>query len=96
MKNIQIAETNEYSSLKLWTLIKNVIKSIHKFRYNIFFTFLMDRGRAPNGIGHLMILSDLNFEWKVFDENGSVEIPNFYWGMYGHVVNILDTVAGGE
>ena len=23
---------------------------------NILFTFLMDRGRAPNGIGHLMIL----------------------------------------
>ena len=29
---------------------------VHKFRYNILFTFLMDRGRAPNGIGHLMIL----------------------------------------
>ena len=28
---------------------------VHKFRYNILFTFLMDRGRAPNGIGHLMI-----------------------------------------
>ena len=27
-----------------------------KFPYNILFTFLMDRGRAPNGIGHLMIL----------------------------------------
>ena len=42
--------------LKLQILIKNVIKSIHKFRYNILLTFLMDRGRAPNSIGHLMIL----------------------------------------
>ena len=29
---------------------------VHKFRYNILFTFLMDWGRAPNGIGHLMTL----------------------------------------
>ena len=29
---------------------------MHKFRYNILFTSLMSRGRAPNGIGHLMIL----------------------------------------
>ena len=43
-----------------------------------------------------IFLSDLNCKWKVFDENGSVEIPNFYWGIYGQVVNILDTVAGGE
>ena len=42
--------------LNLWTLIKNIIESTHKFPYNILFTFLMDRGRAPNGIGHLMIL----------------------------------------
>ena len=41
--------------MKLWTLIKN-IESTHKFIYNILFTFLMDHGRAPNGIGHLMIL----------------------------------------
>ena len=44
--------------LKLWTLIKNIIESTHKFSYNILFTFLMDRVRAPNGIGHLMILSN--------------------------------------
>ena len=31
-------------------------ESTHKFPYNILFTFLMDRGRAPNGIGHLMTL----------------------------------------
>ena len=48
---------NELSILKLWTLIKNVIESIHKFRYNILFIFLMDRGHAPNGIGHL---NDIN------------------------------------
>ena len=29
---------------------------MHKFGYNILFTFLMGRGRAPNGIGHLMLL----------------------------------------
>ena len=29
---------------------------VHKFRYNILFISLMDRGRAPHGIGHLMIL----------------------------------------
>ena len=40
----------------IWTVIKNVIESIHTFRYNILFTFLMDGGRAPNGIGHLMII----------------------------------------
>ena len=39
-----------------WTLSKNIIERTHKFPYNILFTFLMDRGRAPNGIGHLMIL----------------------------------------
>ena len=39
-----------------WNIIKNVIESTHKFPYNILFTFLMDRRRAPNGIGHLMIL----------------------------------------
>ena len=49
-------KTNEHTILKLWTLIKNIIESTHKFPYNILFTFLMDRGRAPNGIGHLMIL----------------------------------------
>ena len=36
--------------------MKNIIESTYKFPYNILFTFLMDRGRAPNGIGHLMIL----------------------------------------
>ena len=40
---------------KLWTVIKNVIESIHKFYYNILSTFLMDGGRAHSGIGHLMI-----------------------------------------
>ena len=49
-------ETNEHTILKLWTLIKNIIESTQKFPYNILFTFLMDRGRAPNGTGHLMIL----------------------------------------
>ena len=51
-------KTNKHTILKLWTLIKNIIEtqSTHKFPYNILFTFLMDRGRAPNGIGHLMIL----------------------------------------
>ena len=49
-------KTNEHTILKLWTLIKNIIERTHKFPYNILFTFLMDRGRAPNGIGHLMIL----------------------------------------
>ena len=47
---------NIYTILKLWTLIKNIIETLHKFPYNILFTFLMDRGRAPNGIGHLIIL----------------------------------------
>ena len=46
-------KTNEHTILKLWTLIKNIIERTHKFPYNILFTFLMDRGRAPNGIGHL-------------------------------------------
>ena len=41
--------------LKLWTLIKNIIESTHKFPYDILFTLLMECGRAPNGIGHLMI-----------------------------------------
>ena len=50
-------KTNEHTILKLWTLIKNIIESTHKFHYNILFTFLMDRGRATNGIGHLMISS---------------------------------------
>ena len=36
--------------------VKNIIERTHKFPYNILFTFVMDRGRAPNGIGHLMIL----------------------------------------
>ena len=49
-------KTNEHTILKLWTLIKNIIERTQKFPYNILFTFLMDRGRAPNGIGHLMIL----------------------------------------
>ena len=49
-------KTNEHTILKLWTLIKNIIERTHTFPYNILFTFLMDRGRAPNGIGHLMIL----------------------------------------
>ena len=49
-------KTNEHTILKLWTLIKNIIESTHKFPYNILFTFLMDCGHAPNGIGHLMIL----------------------------------------
>ena len=49
-------KTNEHTILKLWTLIKNIVERTHKFPYNILFTFLMDRGRAPNGIGHLMIL----------------------------------------
>ena len=51
-------KTNKHTILKLWTLIKNIIEnqSTHKFPYNILFTFLLDRGRAPNGIGHLMIL----------------------------------------
>ena len=53
-------KTNEHTILKLWTLIKNIIKSTHKFPYDILFTFLMDRGRAPNGIGHLMILSEVH------------------------------------
>ena len=48
-------KTNEHTILKLWTLIKNIIESTHKFPYNILFTFLMDRGRTPNGIGHLMM-----------------------------------------
>ena len=47
----------EHSILKLWTLIKNVIESIHKLRYNILLTFLIDRGHAPNGIDHLMMNS---------------------------------------
>ena len=51
-------KTNEHTILKLWTLIKNIIERTHKFPYNILFTFLMDRGRAPNGIGHLMILKE--------------------------------------
>ena len=50
-------KTKEHTILKLWTLIKNIIESTHKFPYNILLTFLMDRGRAPNGIGHLMILA---------------------------------------
>ena len=54
---------NEHTILKLWTLIKNIIERTHKFPYNILFTFLMDRGRAPNGIGHLMIL---HFCWTIF------------------------------
>ena len=28
---------------------------MHKFRYNMLFIFFMGRGRAPNGIGQLMI-----------------------------------------
>ena len=48
--------------LKLWTLIKNIIEGTHKFPYNILFTFLMDRGRAPNGIGHLMILGHVMYD----------------------------------
>ena len=35
--------------------MKNINESTHKLHYNILFTFLMDRGRAPYGIGHLMI-----------------------------------------
>ena len=50
-------KTNEHTILKLWTLIKNIIERTHTFPYNILFTFLMDCGRAPNGIGHFMILT---------------------------------------
>ena len=50
-------KTNEHTILKYWALIKNIVERTHTFPYNILFTFLMDRGRAPNGIGHLMILS---------------------------------------
>ena len=55
----KLRKTNEHTILKLWTLIKNIIERTHKFPYNILFTFLMDRGRAPNGIGHLMILNNM-------------------------------------
>ena len=60
-------KTNKHTILKLWTLIKNIIEtqSTHKFPYNILFTFLMDRGRAPNGIGHLMILIRRDLKVKV-------------------------------
>ena len=61
-------KTNEHTILKLWTLIKNIIECTHKFPYNILFTFLMDRGRAPNGIGHLMILwyDDMIYDMKSY------------------------------
>ena len=54
---INCGKLNEHTILKLWTLIKNIVERTHKFPYNILFTFLMDRGRAANGIGHLMILN---------------------------------------
>ena len=63
-------KTNEHTILKLWTLIKNIIERTHKFPYNILFTFLMDRGRAPNGIGHLMILFILWLRYFVWNFEG--------------------------
>ena len=39
-------KTDDHFILKLCTLIKNVIESMHKFHYNILFTFLMGRGHA--------------------------------------------------
>ena len=48
---------------------------VYKFRYDILFTFLMDRGRVPNGIGHLMILfSDIFQRWK-----GTVSLNAILW-----------------
>ena len=35
------------------------MESMHKICHNILFTFLMGCGRAPNGIGHLMIVYDV-------------------------------------
>ena len=43
------------------------LESIHKFCYNILFTFLMDCGRAPNGIGHL---------WHYFH---MIQFPKWRW-----------------
>ena len=53
-------------NILFWNLIWTRMSSrVCKFRYNMLFTFLMDRGRAPNGIGHLMILfSDISQRWK--------------------------------
>ena len=56
------------NSNSIHELIRALIESMHKFRYSILFTFLMDRGRAPNGVGHLMILShqwaSVVFTWE--------------------------------
>ena len=76
---------NEHTILKLWTLIKNIIESTHKFPYNILFTFLMDRGRAPNGIGHLMILSLISWCAVLTNTPGLRDsvvmrvLSDFYW-----------------
>ena len=67
-------KTNEHTILKLWTLIKNIIERTHKFPYNILFTFLMDRGRAPYGSGHLMILMMIAVKSK--------SQPRNRWGLH--------------
>ena len=45
---------------------------MHNFRYSILFTFLMGHGRAPNGIGHLMILYII-YAWGIVSAISLVE-----------------------
>ena len=72
-------KTNEHTILKLWTLIKNIFERTHKFPYNILFTFLMDRGRAPNGIGHLMILLYYYYYQIWIHIMKQTQLQNKYW-----------------
>ena len=59
---------------------------IHKCRYNILLTFLMDGGRAPNGIGHLMIS---------FMAEGYIPISvHIYSDIHNHSFNFSGGVRG--
>ena len=56
---------------------------INLFPYNILFTFLMDRGRAPNGIGHLMILPSRSF----FTPSSTTRLSIIaWWATQVHIV----------
>ena len=87
-------KTNKHTILKLWTLIKNIIdtQSTHKFPYNILFTFLMDRGRAPNGIGHLMIPSATIVGPANDGYFGIIRYGlNCHWKRYGELGRLIKT-----
>ena len=77
-------KTNEHTILKLWTLIKNIIERTLKYPYNILFTFLMDRGRAPNGISHLMILKT---KWHWCQVTVPIVCRTQKWGRFVFTLN---------